>query len=47
MEEGQFGNMGVSGMMTIRIDLREIGCEIVDWFPLAQVRDQWTWQLTF
>jgi hypothetical protein len=25
----------------IKMDLREIGCEGVDWMPLAQDRDQW------
>jgi len=25
----------------IRIDLREVGCECVDWMELAQDRDRW------
>jgi hypothetical protein len=28
----------------IKMDLREIGWEVVDWMHLAQVRDQW-WDL--
>jgi hypothetical protein len=28
----------------IRMDLRELGCEDVDWIHLAQDRDQW-WAL--
>jgi hypothetical protein len=25
----------------IKIDLREIGCDGMDWFDMAQDRDQW------
>jgi hypothetical protein len=25
----------------IKIDLKEMGCEAVDWFHLAQDKDQW------
>jgi hypothetical protein len=25
----------------IKIDLREIGCDVVDWIDLAQDRDNW------
>jgi hypothetical protein len=25
----------------IKIDLREVGCDGMEWFDLAQVRDQW------
>jgi len=25
----------------IRMDLREVGCEFVDWMELAQDRDRW------
>jgi hypothetical protein len=27
---------------SIKIDLREIGWDGVDWFDLAQIRDQWS-----
>jgi hypothetical protein len=26
----------------IKMDLREIGCDVMDWIDLAQVRDQWS-----
>jgi hypothetical protein len=26
---------------TIKVDIREIGCEDVDWIRLAEDRDQW------
>jgi hypothetical protein len=29
------------GLDNIKIDLREIGCDGVDWIDLAQDRDQW------
>jgi hypothetical protein len=25
----------------IKIDLREIGCDVMDWIELAEDRDQW------
>jgi hypothetical protein len=25
----------------IKMDLREIGCDVVDWIKMAQYRDQW------
>jgi len=28
----------------IKMDLQEVGCEVVDWMELAQVKDRW-WAL--
>jgi hypothetical protein len=32
---------GVCYCSSIKIDLREIGCDGMDWIELAQDRDQW------
>jgi hypothetical protein len=34
-------NVGVGGKINIRMDLTEIGWEVVDWVHLAQDRDYW------
>jgi hypothetical protein len=33
--------LGIGWEVNIRMDLRKIGCEGVDWVHLAQDRDQW------
>jgi len=40
-EKKQFGRSRNRWEDNIRMDLREIGCEVVDWIHVAQVKDQW------
>jgi hypothetical protein len=35
------GRSGCRGEYNIRLDLREIGWEVMDWMHLAQDRNQW------
>jgi hypothetical protein len=40
-ERDQLGDLHVSGRITFKMNLREIGWEGVYWMLLAQDRDQW------
>jgi hypothetical protein len=37
-------DLGVDGKISIRMDLREIGWEFIEWMYLVQDREQW-WAL--
>jgi hypothetical protein len=37
----QFGRLRLTQNDSIKVDLKEIGCECVDWIHLIQDRDQW------
>jgi len=37
----QLEDPGVDGRMILKIGLQEVGCGVMDWIDLAQVRDRW------
>jgi hypothetical protein len=40
-KENEKEDLDVDGKIYIKMYLREIGCEVVDWMHLARDRDQW------
>jgi hypothetical protein len=35
---------GIDGRIILKFDLKEVGCEVMDWIDLAQDSDRW-WAL--
>jgi hypothetical protein len=40
-ERDHLEDLGVDGKILVRMDLKEIGWEVLDWINLAQDRDLW------
>jgi hypothetical protein len=40
-ERDQWRDQGVDGRIIIKMDLKEVGCGVMDWIELAQDTDWW------